>query len=305
MGKTLGVVIAVLVVIGGVSAAFFLAVPQQEEAKVQGASIQFKTTEHNFGKIIQGEKVTTEFEFANTGDQDLVISKVRSTCGCTAALASADTIKPGEKGSIKVTFNSNGRRGKNTKKIKVHSNAVNLTKAELTIISDILVELDFKPPRAYMGEFEAGGSLTSEVELTNRTDQTIKISKFENNRDEVKVEVDKMELGPQEVAKVKVTMEIPKDYDRNHLSDKITFHTDRKGSEVVYLPVYSRNKNFKSRPNMKGRGNRPGMKGGKGALRANPRRNRTGQMMKGKVPSKAQEKGKSDKEQTQKVQEQK
>ncbi|MEZ4484127.1 MAG: DUF1573 domain-containing protein [Syntrophotaleaceae bacterium] len=49
---------------------------------------------HHFGKIAEGSTIEHTFRFQNSGDQPLVISKVRSSCGCTAALLSAERLRP-------------------------------------------------------------------------------------------------------------------------------------------------------------------------------------------------------------------
>ena len=52
----------------------------------------------------------------------LVISKVRSSCGCTAALLSEKAIAPGEQGNIKVSLNTRGKRGKVRQSVDIFSN---------------------------------------------------------------------------------------------------------------------------------------------------------------------------------------
>ena len=85
--------------------------------------IEFTKTEFDFGTIKMGEKVTFDFLFKNTGEGDLLITKVDSDCGCTVANYQAVAVKPGEKSSIAAIFDSNGLPGFQLKKIKVFSNA--------------------------------------------------------------------------------------------------------------------------------------------------------------------------------------
>ena len=85
--------------------------------------MEFEETSHDFGIVVQGEKVAYTFTFTNTGGSDLVISNTSSTCGCTVSNFSRKPIKPGEKGKIEVVFNSAGRTGANTKSISVLTNA--------------------------------------------------------------------------------------------------------------------------------------------------------------------------------------
>ncbi len=96
--------------------------PMTAEQLEQAPKLEFENTEHDFGTIQQGDKVTTEFVFTNTGKSDLNIRDTRASCGCTATAPEKTTLKPGESSKIKVTFNSRGRRGLQHKSISVFSN---------------------------------------------------------------------------------------------------------------------------------------------------------------------------------------
>lgn len=84
--------------------------------------IVFDKTEHDFGKLIQGEKVMYNFKFTNKGNSDLLISQVHSSCGCTVPEYPREPIKPGDSGLIKVTFDSSGRSGIQNKAVTVVTN---------------------------------------------------------------------------------------------------------------------------------------------------------------------------------------
>ncbi len=85
--------------------------------------ITFETKEHNFGKVISGEVVSYNFKFKNTGNADLIISKVSSSCGCTVTDYPDKPIKPGEEKYLEVTFDSDHRRGFQSKSVTVATNA--------------------------------------------------------------------------------------------------------------------------------------------------------------------------------------
>jgi hypothetical protein len=84
--------------------------------------ITFEKDLHDFGKVIQGEKVSYSFKFKNTGNSDLVISQVHSSCGCTVMKFPKDAIKPGGSDKVTVTFDSQGRKGIQNKAVTVVSN---------------------------------------------------------------------------------------------------------------------------------------------------------------------------------------
>lgn len=85
-------------------------------------AFSFPETEHNFGKIIRGEKVTYSFKFTNVGGSDLLITKVSSSCGCTITEYPKAPIKPGEVGYIEATFDSAHKKGFQNKSITIFAN---------------------------------------------------------------------------------------------------------------------------------------------------------------------------------------
>ncbi len=83
---------------------------------------EFEKIEYDFGKLIQGEKVSYTFKFKNTGDGNLIIENTRTSCGCTVPEYTEKPIAPGENGEMKITFNTTGKLGKQHKTITILSN---------------------------------------------------------------------------------------------------------------------------------------------------------------------------------------
>lgn len=91
-------------------------------AQQSGPSIKFDKLVHDFGAIVQGDNAEYEFHFINNGNAPLIISNVRSTCGCTVPTWPHDPVMPGQEGKIKVHYDSN-RVGEINKQITVESNS--------------------------------------------------------------------------------------------------------------------------------------------------------------------------------------
>jgi hypothetical protein len=85
-------------------------------------AMSFAKKEHNFGVINEGDKVETIFTFTNSGEADLIISNASGSCGCTVPEFPKEPIKPGKSGKMKVTFDSNGKPGKQQKTITITAN---------------------------------------------------------------------------------------------------------------------------------------------------------------------------------------
>lgn len=98
--------------------------------------ITFEKSVHDFGTIKQGDKVTYDFKFKNTGQADLIITDAKGSCGCTVPEYPKNPIKPEENGTIKVTFDSSGKSGLNTKSVVLTCNTKDPSKI-ITIKTNI------------------------------------------------------------------------------------------------------------------------------------------------------------------------
>lgn len=85
-------------------------------------TVKWEQESYDFHTIKEGEEVTFKFVFSNTGNNDLYITHVKPSCGCTAPSWSQEPVKPGEKGFIEVKFNSTGKSGQQSKSIRVTGN---------------------------------------------------------------------------------------------------------------------------------------------------------------------------------------
>lgn len=72
-------------------------------------SITFDKLLHDFGEIENGTPVETIFSYTNTGKSPLVVTDIKSTCGCTVPQGwSKEPLKPGESSQFTVKFNGKG-----------------------------------------------------------------------------------------------------------------------------------------------------------------------------------------------------
>jgi hypothetical protein len=97
-------------------------VTSESDTIVKKTTLKFIATEHDFGQVKEGEKVSHVFEVQNTGKADLFIQSVKPSCGCTTPKYEQKPIRPGKKGTIEVVFNTKGRPGKQRKSIMVVTN---------------------------------------------------------------------------------------------------------------------------------------------------------------------------------------
>ena len=88
-----------------------------------GPVIVFEVTELDYGVIEQGSDPFRYFKFTNTGDEPLIISNAKGSCGCTVPKPPQEPILPGESSEIEVRYDTK-RLGKFTKTVTLTTNAV-------------------------------------------------------------------------------------------------------------------------------------------------------------------------------------
>lgn len=86
--------------------------------------IAFLETEFDFGTVNEGDKVSHTFKFKNTGTVPLLISDVRSTCGCTVPKWPKEAIPPSTEDKISVVFDTAGKKDKQHKPITLTANTL-------------------------------------------------------------------------------------------------------------------------------------------------------------------------------------
>lgn len=97
-------------------------------ANPDGPVMKFEKEVFDFGNIKQGDKVQYEFEFVNTGKEALIITEAHGSCGCTVPEWPKQPLKKGEKGVIKITFDSTGKQGMQDKTVTITSNSTDSPK---------------------------------------------------------------------------------------------------------------------------------------------------------------------------------
>lgn len=85
-------------------------------------AFQFTEMEFDFGTINEGKVVEKIFNFTNNGQAPLVISNITATCGCTSPEWTKTPVQPGEKGFVKVVFDSKAKSGAQNPTVTIQAN---------------------------------------------------------------------------------------------------------------------------------------------------------------------------------------
>ncbi len=108
-----------------------------EKELAEAPNVSFETLSHDFGRIKEGDKVKHAFNLTNSGKSNLIIRKIKSTCGCTVLKTDKKIVVPGETIPLLVEFDSKGKLGRQTKTITVITNAPEAQQTTLRISATI------------------------------------------------------------------------------------------------------------------------------------------------------------------------
>ena len=93
----------------------------EENTNPNAPKFKFETEVIDYGDMEKGADGVRYFEFTNSGKEPLIISNIRSSCGCTVPEYPKTPIGPGESSKIKVKYNTN-KTGPFRKTITITSN---------------------------------------------------------------------------------------------------------------------------------------------------------------------------------------
>jgi len=116
--------------------------PTENQSSDGGARIAFDRTVHDFGDVPQSAGIlSTMFEVNNTGDEILEIGELSTSCGCTTAEISQDSISPSGSAVLTVYFDPDFHDeplDKITRTVFIPTNDPTQQEAEVKITIDIL-----------------------------------------------------------------------------------------------------------------------------------------------------------------------
>jgi len=159
--KIIIILISIVVIVGA-----FLIFNNIQNKSSLPPTISFSEEEWDFGKIKEDERPVHIFTIKNTGREELIISRVRSSCGCAATMLSSDNIQPGKSAELKVTFNPTGYNGLVKKDIYIESNDPQLPKTKITVTTDVE---PIPSPKAFLSNSQWDLGLISQGNLPTFT----------------------------------------------------------------------------------------------------------------------------------------
>ncbi|MBH57543.1 MAG: hypothetical protein CMJ82_10200 [Planctomycetaceae bacterium] len=202
----------------------------------QWAKKMFSTLEHDFGTVAKDSKQEFRFEFTNLYKEDLHISGVRASCGCTIPTAEQAIVKTFEKGSILATYNTKAFAGARGATVTVTFDKPYFAEVQLQVNGFIRTDLAFSPSSLAFGEFSLKEKPRMEFNVTHAGNSDWMITDVRSKHPFYEVEIlERTQLANQVGYKLAVQLKdnIPVGY----LQDNLIIVTNDVSNQEIKLPV--------------------------------------------------------------------
>jgi hypothetical protein len=122
------------------------------------ASKMFEETSHDFGVVARSSKTEFEFNFKNLYRDDIHVSAVRTSCGCTTPIINTPIVKSLENGVILARFNTRTFSGQRSATITVTIDKPQRAEVRLTVKGTIRQDVVLDPPAVIFGDIDEPGA---------------------------------------------------------------------------------------------------------------------------------------------------
>lgn len=235
----IGWLLILLFIVGLISGSSELIPADTKGPKVcpAGPRIQFKEKEFNFGAAGEGERITHIFTFTNIGGKNLEIKEVATSCGCTAAVTSAEIIPPGGGGQIQVIFDLSRRKGLQEKEIYVSSNDPERSMLVLRISGEVKTDIGLEPESLNFVNIHGGKRVEKQIKIVQVEKDELKINKIEANPKYFSVTLSSLQ---EDTGKKGFNMRVSllPDAPAGIINEVITLHSTSKRRPRVDIPIF-------------------------------------------------------------------
>lgn len=155
----------------------------------------FETTAHDFGLVARGAKAEFRFKLTNLYVEDVHISNVSSSCGCTTPTWPSEVIKTYDDGYIVATFNTRNHLGQKSATLRVTFDKPFPAEVQLQVSGFIRSDVELEPGGVHFGTVDAGATAEKLLKITARTGREWQITEIRSSSEFVEAEA--VETGRQ------------------------------------------------------------------------------------------------------------
>jgi hypothetical protein len=197
----------------------------------------------DLGTVFRGTVVEHQLTLKNTGTEALHLGPVEASCGCTGAIVSSESLRPGESGSLAITFNSKNFTGQVHKTVTVRTTPSITPPLLIEFTAMILDEITVTPQQFWFKDAEVGKKSRMMLTVRNNGKEPLRLTGW---RSQLAGFTLTLPSAPIDTGKsVEIVAELTPEKAAPIISDAVFLTTSNPRRPELYLAVYGNARAFK------------------------------------------------------------
>jgi len=201
----------------------------------------FETTKHDFGKVPEEKPQEFSLKFSNKGDDRLVITEFKPSCGCTTVKLDKKDLPPGESAVAIIRFDPILKQGPQHNTITVRSNDPDNPVQTIEITGDVVPRVIIDPAKRIveLGTLPRGSTKSIIVTFTGRTDDfAVRNPTLLTDAISAKVlDTKPVEIDGQKLRQTRIELTLKSDAKPQKIQDNLTVRTNDPLARIIRVPV--------------------------------------------------------------------
>ena len=197
----------------------------------------------DLGTILRGTVVEHKLTIANKGTEVLELGDIEASCGCTGTMLSRNNIRPGETGTLSITFNSRNFSGKVHKTVAIQSNAANEPRLVVEFTAVVIDEILVSPGHIWFKDAEVSRKSRMSLTVKNNGKEPLKLTGWRCQLAGFSLIIPADPIEPGENATLEAEFVPAKA--APILSDGVFLQTSNPRQSEVFIPIYGNAREFK------------------------------------------------------------
>lgn len=190
----------------------------------------------DLGTVFEDSVVVGHIKFVNSGDQDLIITAVRASCGCTVAKMEKNSYLPGEKGEIYVKLNTRGFSGVVRKSVSIRIQDVKLPLVRVIIQANVKPKLEVEPSFIDLQDLPLDNGLHKrKILIKNNWNRSIHVTNAKSSFKEIEIVPDKFTIGPDSSQTVEIQFAANK---KERINTYLLLEIDKPSPMEKRIPIF-------------------------------------------------------------------
>ncbi len=203
------------------------------------ADKMFEVKKHDFRTVGRGTKAEFHFDFTNLYEEDVHVSAIRTSCGCTTPSLTQETLTTHETASVIATFNTNTFIGQKAATITVVFDQPTYAEVQLNVSGFIRTDITFDPPEINYGELASGKPAEQEVVITHSGDSQWEITDVRSHCGNLQVRLNPAERTAGMV-RYRMLVKIDGDLPEGDIRERLTLISNDRSFPTTEMAVTGR-----------------------------------------------------------------